>query len=490
MLLLPLVVLAAPPGTIVKGDYIDVSKQTWIEYEEPITDPLGHPERPWQPKEEFPFKQPYTGVELMYLADSHYGAIGSKYRQNPDNLAIVMNKRGLRLEIRSSTCTANRYDDYKDIYLYDSDKDGKVGTHDTSGRVLYSLDTPANLRGTLGLMRFRLNNPAASWVMDDIWVYSPGLRRVTRLQGGDRQDETTSSPITNDDIGGRQVWEEEHLLIGEDVIYQANLDPQIIAPYHTYATGDFKKDGEWIAKNLQSSLGEEVGMSPYRPDGGVECWVVLSRWAKRTEDPPYGSHVFPDPKMYYLKYRITWIEKVTKTSIWSEQYDHGNRFIKWSQVGPRAVIPGGFLNGGVVSESAISEDLRRLFASWGIKVTTVTGKKAKCPDEWFTPEFLFQEHFWGVRPGPPAPKSIPTPSLWSSKFPKYRKGTQDWLPQEDREFIRNSWKIDGLNEEEADAMMYGDGVIRKEGKVIPVRRHERPALFFGGKPLPVKFPNE
>ncbi|MBI4334335.1 MAG: hypothetical protein HY673_24035, partial [Chloroflexi bacterium] len=318
-------------------------------------------------------------------------------------------------------------------------------------------------------------------------TYSPGLRRVTRAQGGDRQDEVLGTPVTNDDNGERNVWEEEHSLIGEDVLYMQMLDPQFVAPDRQFNTGDFKKDGEWFARNLDPGRGEER-ISPYRPDGGIECWVVLSEWAKRREG--YGSHVFPNPKDYYLKYRITWIEKVTKTPIREEQYDHDNRLIKHGFSFNAEFFAGGFVNGGSYQTQYHMYDYRRHFRSWGAYTQTVTGPKAKAPDDWFTPEHLSREYFWKEL-SPPMMKSAkdfpPPPELYRAKFPKYRKGTSDWLTKEDMEYMTRIWKEHGFTDEEIEAMMNGDGVIRKAGKIIPVRRNFRPA-FIHGQPLPVKLP--
>ena len=173
MLLVPLLALAAPPGTIVKGDYIDVSKQTWIEYDEPITDPLGHPERPWQPKEEFPFKQPYTGVELQYLSygGEHNGIVAAHYWKSDDRISARLNKRGLLVQRAGGLAAKTMFDQYKDVYLYDSDKDGKVKTHDIWCKMINIYMSPADVRGSSNVTNFRINSPKDRWVMDDIWAY-------------------------------------------------------------------------------------------------------------------------------------------------------------------------------------------------------------------------------------------------------------------------------------------------------------------------------
>ncbi|MBI1987835.1 MAG: outer membrane lipoprotein-sorting protein, partial [Nitrospinae bacterium] len=316
----------APPGAIGygQGDYLDVSKQTWREYATPLKDPLGHSTRPWQPKGEYPWKQPYSATMLMYFATDDHKLYSSKYQDYSLNSARL-NKRGLMTQRKGYALREVMYDSYLDVMQFDEDRGGKTGTGGLMNKFLVLYETPADVRGTSQVKLTYLNSPVGKWKMTDAWTYSPGLRRVTRSQGGDRQDEVLGTPVTNDDNGERNVWEEDHLLIGEDVLYMQMLDPQIIAPDRAENTGDLKKDGEWFAKNLDPSRGEER-LSPYRPDGGIECWVVLSQWAKRTDK--FGSHVFPNPKDYYLKYRITWVEKVTKTPVREEQYDHDNRLIK------------------------------------------------------------------------------------------------------------------------------------------------------------------
>ncbi|MBI1988104.1 MAG: outer membrane lipoprotein-sorting protein, partial [Nitrospinae bacterium] len=482
----------APPGTIGyrQGDYLDVSKQTWIEYPTPLKDPLGHPTRPWQPKGEFPWKQPYTATMLIYLSRDH-DIYASKYEEFAANSARL-NKRGLLTQRKTYVKLQAEYDHYRDVMQYDEDKDGKVGTGGQMSRRLVIVETPADVRGQGQLQLIFLNSPVAGWKMDNTWTYSPGLRRVTRSQGGDRQDEVLGSATTFDDLGSRQVWEEEHFLIGEDVLYMQMLDPQMVAPDRRVNTGDLKKDGEWIVRNMKPDRGEER-ISPYRPDGGIECWVVLSQWAKRMEK--FGSQVFPNPKDYYLKYRISWIEKITKVAVRQEQYDHSGRLIKGGMSFNPEIFAGEFVSGGGnIRTQLISYDYRRHFRSWAGYNRPLTGPQAKAPDDWYTPEHLFREYFWQLAKIP-LMKGIeeftPAPELYRAKFPKYRKGTSDWLfkSKEDMEYMWKTWKNHGFTDEEIDTMMNGDGVIRKEGKYFPVRHNFRPAFLFEGKPLPVKFEN-
>jgi hypothetical protein len=424
---------------------------------------------------------------LMYL--SHDKRLYSAKYQDYSLISARLNKRGLLTQRKGYAARETIYDNYIDLMQMDEDKGGKVGTNGMAIKGLVIYETPSDVRGSGQVKLVYLNSPVAKWRMSDAWTYSPGLRRVVRSQGGDRQDEILGTPVTGDDEGDRNVWEEEHSLIGEDVLYMQMLDPQMIAPDRQFNTGDLTKDGEWLAKNLDPTRGQER-MSPYRPDGGIECWVVMSQWAKRTDK--YGSHMFPDPMQYYLKYRISWIEKVTKIPIREEQYDHDNRLIKHGFSLNPEFYGGGFVNGGSNRTQYTMYDYRRHFRSWGSYDRADTGPKAKAPDDFYTPDHLFREYFWKKVKVPMMKSSkefAPSPEIYRTKFPKYRKGTSDWLfnSKEDMDYMAKTWKDQGFTDEEINAMMNGDGVIRKDGKVTPVRKNFRPA-FIHGKPLPVKFP--
>ncbi|MBI1987257.1 MAG: outer membrane lipoprotein-sorting protein [Nitrospinae bacterium] len=423
-------------------------------------------------------------MELAYLTFFDHKVYGAKY-QDYSLISARLNKRGLMTQRKAYIKRELLYDHYKDLMDY---SEGKVKIGEATTRRMLIYETPADVRGLGSTKITHLNSPVSKWRMADSWTYSPGLRRVTRSQGGDRQDEILGTPVTNDDEGDREVWEEDHELIGEDVLYMQMLDPQIVAPDREMNTGDLKVDGQWFVKNMDPSRGE-LKLSPYRPDGGIECFVVKSTWAKRKEG--FGSHVFPDPKQYYLKYRISWIEKVSKAFIREEQYDHDGRLIKFMMMN-QDFYPGGVIEGGMNRTQYQMYDYRRHFRSWGRYDRADMGTKFKAPEDWFTPEHLFREYFW-KKTKIPMMKSIsefgPPPELWRAKFPKYRKGTSDWIvkSKEDMEYITRVWKEHGFTDEEIDALTNGDGMIRKGGKAIPVRRPYRPA-FIHGKPLPVKFP--
>lgn len=97
---------------------------------------------------------------------------------------------------------------------------------------------------------------------------------------------------TVDDVGQREVWEENYTLIGQDLLTENE---------HTF----YK-----YTPKVKEAYEEWKVAPPYRPKGGFNCWVL------------YG--VNRKPKYYFPK-RLIWIDKLTHLIIREEQYDkHGN----------------------------------------------------------------------------------------------------------------------------------------------------------------------
>ena len=82
-----------------------------------------------------------------------------------------------------------------------------------SKQLMYFLK-PADVRGTAFL----------SWEYDDLkrdddrWLYLPALRKVRRISGKSRNEYFMGTDFTYDDLGDRNVDEDEHKLIGEEKI--------------------------------------------------------------------------------------------------------------------------------------------------------------------------------------------------------------------------------------------------------------------------------
>lgn len=91
-------------------------------------------------------------------------------------------------------------------YSMDLGKDGKS--------IMY-FQTPADVKGT-GFLSWQYDDPARD---DDRWLYLPAMKKVRRISGSSAKKENfMGSDFTFDDMGGRNVDEDEHKLTGEETI--------------------------------------------------------------------------------------------------------------------------------------------------------------------------------------------------------------------------------------------------------------------------------
>jgi hypothetical protein len=111
------------------------------------------------------------------------------------------------------------------------------------------------------------------------WRYSVGLRKVSRVNPGHRQDNVGSDVTTRDDDESRDPWEENHRIIGEDHLM------------------------------------------------GFDCVVIES--------------IHKDPK-YYLSKRVIWVERNNFLEIHEEQFDREGELYKLFDKEWYQVEPGGF----------------------------------------------------------------------------------------------------------------------------------------------------
>jgi hypothetical protein len=72
---------------------------------------------------------------------------------------------------------------------------------------------PADVKGT-GFLSWQYDDPAHD---DDKWLYLPAMRKVRRISGSSAKNENfMGSDFTYDDMGGRNVDEDEHRLLREE----------------------------------------------------------------------------------------------------------------------------------------------------------------------------------------------------------------------------------------------------------------------------------
>lgn len=356
------------------------------------------PKYPWLPKGPYPYKPswpkkgvPFTGEELRYFGDQYFWA--GKYSDYIASLSLL-NKRGLVVNKNIYILRKHYWDSYQDNLDYD---EGNVKLHTPMFKAFTIIDAPPENRGFAQLMIKYLNAPG-KWKDPDRYQYIPSLRRVRRSAGGDRQDDTLGTLWSNDDNGERQVWEEDHYLIGEDVVCDIN------AERGEKMLGETKV----IVDNPMNPGAWGEGQNPYRADGCIEAWVVKS--------------VHRDPN-YYLGYRLGWFEKQTKVEIRWEQYDRHGELWKLTDINWR-LFPGGHQKGGWGRMIINGWDIKRDFRNFGWYGDWVTGKAVS--ESKFSTTELTKEFFWRPSPGFRFPVNVsqfpPPAAIWPEKTSVNRKG--------------------------------------------------------------------
>ncbi len=75
-------------------------------------------------------------------------------------------------------------------------------------------EAPADVRGT-SFLSWDYDDPQKE---DDKWLYMPAMRKVRRISGASRNEYFMGSDFTYDDMGDRNVDEDTHTLLGEEVV--------------------------------------------------------------------------------------------------------------------------------------------------------------------------------------------------------------------------------------------------------------------------------
>jgi len=247
---------------------------------------------PWQSPDEkiFNAKQPNGAEKLMWRAkdnfDAGYTAVGAAFLMDENRFGHIRRIMGDRAVLF-------HYDKFEDLLSY---KEGKVNAGDMEFQDIIFQNEPPQLRGLANLTWKYVETPAVKREQDR-WVYVPALRRTRRLAAGADDDKIAGTDFTVDDVGQREIWEEEYVLLGED---------QLGPDEHQFYNINTKLKGALRWKALDEA---EAGKY-YRPKPAFDCWVIAA--------------VSRKPK-YYFPRRIIWLDKKECLLIREEQYDfHGN----------------------------------------------------------------------------------------------------------------------------------------------------------------------
>ena len=179
------------------------------------------------------------------------------------------------------------------------------------GEVLYRYLTqhlyPPEAYGSMNLV-FRYRTGPEFAKKEDMFFYSPSLRRVRRQKSQRRSDPFPQMAVTFDDASGRAAWEFSWKLLGTDILYETVRFP-VTRPtvLVTQEDGTFRE----VATTDMTLMGEDYPF--YTPDGGVECYVLEAQ-AKADWIPDYAR-----PRMVY------WLEKHSFYPLRTEMYDQAGQ---------------------------------------------------------------------------------------------------------------------------------------------------------------------
>jgi len=358
-----------------------------------------HPEFPYLPAEIYPFEPPFSGEELSFLAEDII--FPGRYCKNEGAHIAAVNKRGHMLQFSYMFKTKFYYEGFAEK-LY------KLKPGDIEVQHLLVWDFPPEERGR-GLLLQDIKDTPDSAREQERWMYYNSLRRVRRIQGGSGQDNLLETDFTYDDDIMRDTWEHSHKIIGIDTVYEVN--------------------------GRQKFMGEK---GPYTKDGGVECYVVLSKpgtpWCNRDD--------------YYLSQWVTWYDRHTFAAIRMEQWDkkgnlfkiHGKCYDNWEAMSQQP--------------RDNRDQLKRMeWYAWDLDIDHETWARinppslfnADCPERIFTVREMKHQRAWrddmkNVPRLKHADELPPRPPLWPNKFPKYRKVViPDDLKEKIRKEKRQRW---------------------------------------------------
>lgn len=374
-------IAAAASGAAWKtvADMTPQERKAWAIDDRWSTDIPRHKEFPYLPAEIYPFEPPFSGEELSFLAEDIIYP-GRHCKDEAAHLSTV-NKRGHIMQVSWMFKTKYYYDGFAEK-LYSL----KPGDIETKHMIIYAF--PPEERGR-GILLQDIKDAPGSDREQERWIYYNSLRRVRRVQGGTGEDNLLETDFTYDDDFMRDTWEHRHKLIGIDVLYENN--------------------------GRKKFMGEK---GPYTADGGVECYVVLSKpgapWSPAAD--------------YYLSQWVTWYDRHSFAAVRTEQWDKKGNLFKihckcydnWDDVSrqPRDN------RDRLVRTEWYAWDLDLDHESWA-RINPPTRFGVECPEEDFTVRYMKHQRSWrdDLNTVPrlrSAEELPPKPPLWPEKFPAVR----------------------------------------------------------------------
>lgn len=353
----------------------------------------------YTPAEPYPFQAPYTAEEMGYRA-SEFVHIGRWPHSLIDVFGVI---------------TSSGYINQGQSVSYVS-LDGEPGLPGyikgtAAGEVysrwfMFSVFPPETEAEQQLWVNYRTD--ADKRTKMDYFVYSPQLRRVRRFPQPRRDQRFPDNAQTFDDVIGRDPWEFDWSLIGADVITETVRFP------NTRPTITLNRPEQgFVEVNVKDIRPMGAAYQHYRPDGGVDCWVVKA---------VVRAELLPD---YNEKTLVFWLDRHHFYPLRMEKYDHEGKLIM-IEVRNAELVNAALEQLGYAALMTVYWDLEHDIMSYsvhdGIRVHEWTATEQAMI---FTPEFMRRQ--WQYEPiksqtliGDPEQYFL-RPQLLRERFPDLRR---------------------------------------------------------------------
>ncbi len=364
------------------------------------SDTPRHPEYPYLPEEAYPFSPPYTPEEMGYRS--------MEFTQRPRWSCALANLFG-SISSEGSFLGQGRA---VNLIMYPAPEGAGIELLKKPGEEVYRQLTqqvfpPESYTSQTLVIRYRTDQQFIK--KEDMFSYSPTLRRVRHQNSMRRNDRFPQMAMTLDDASGRSAWEYTWKLLGTDVLFDTVRFP-VTRPKVTIA----EADGTFHERETKSLriMGDDY--QHYTANGGVECYVVD---AKPKDD------WIPD---YHASHIVYWLEKRSFLPLRTETYGQDGKLSRVevrltklvrTELGERGYSPFIQIYWDTASD-IITYNIRD-----GVRLMQWTSDDILT---YFTPDFMRRQ--WYLLPlrsflGVDRPEDFyMRPSLESGKFPEHRNG--------------------------------------------------------------------
>jgi uncharacterized protein DUF1329 len=205
----------------------------------------------------------------------------------------------------------------------------------------------------------------------DFFVYSPSQRRVRRQPPPRREAQFPDMVQSFDDITGREAWEFHWRLLGADTLYKTVRFPnnrkemtlgRTDGSYYDVPTAEIKMMGERYPF--------------YRPDGGVDCFVVVA-------EP--NRDWLPNYKISKLIY---WVDQYYFYPLRLEQYDEQGELktvqVRLARHDNKKLAEGH----GYSNNLTVYYDIQQDILSYSLHDAIIVREWSEEEQSMFTPDFM------------------------------------------------------------------------------------------------------